>query len=112
MDIGSIIKALRLQQSLTLDGVAFDTGIDLSHLARIEKGQRTPSLEALERIARALGTRVSTLFALAEAASPDTPPDGAGEEDMEIRAQYLTLNPDNRRMARELLRAMNRVQAG
>jgi hypothetical protein len=65
----------------------------------------------LERIGSALGTRVSTIFALAEAEElPAQSVADDSDEGMALRRQYLTLNSNNRRMALELLRAMNKVQ--
>lgn len=115
MKIGAVIRALRSDKSLTLETLASVAAVDSSYLARIERGQREPSLEMLERIGGALGTRVSTIFALAEAeeGEPTAIPSAGWEglEDMAFRREYLTLNSENRCMALELLRTMNRVQA-
>lgn len=111
MKIGQIIKALRLEQGLSQEALALDADTATSNLSRIEKGLRTPSIDLLERIAPALKTRVSTIYALAEADGEPTA-GWQGEEDIAFRLEYLMLNADNRRMALELLRAMNRVQAG
>lgn len=112
MEIGRIIKALRQERGLSQEALANDVDTATSNLSRIEKGQRTPSLDLLERIANALGIRVSTLFALSEANSVSAVPDDANQEDVAFRAQCLTLNAANRYMALELLRTMNKVQAG
>lgn len=114
MKIGQIIKALRLERGLSQEALALNVDTATSNLSRIEKGLRTPSIDLLERIAPALGTRVSTIYALAEAGAgePSSVPSAGweGEEDIAFRRQYLTLNSENRRMALELLRAMNKVQ--
>ena len=54
----SWLRAERLDTGLTLADVAEYVGIDKSHLSLIERGQRMPSVEVLERIADALGYEI------------------------------------------------------
>ena len=112
MKIGGVIKALRLKRGLSQEALALAVDTATSNLSRIERGQRAPSLDLLERLAEALDTRVSTLFALAEASHTEASSETGDQHDMDIRSQCLTLTPDNRRIALEVLRAINRVQAG
>ena len=112
MNIGRIIKALRLERELSQEALALEVNTATSNVSRIEQGQRTPSIDLLERIAKALGSRVSTIYALAEAEElPAQSLADDSDEGMALRRQFLTLDSDNRRMALELLRAMNKVQA-
>ena len=51
------LRAVREAHGLGLREVARRAEIDPAHLSRIERGERTPSLEALIRLARVLGLR-------------------------------------------------------
>jgi len=52
-EVGPRLKRLRTRRSLTLTGVAAQTGISKSTLSRLESGQRKPSLELLLPLAQA-----------------------------------------------------------
>jgi transcriptional regulator with XRE-family HTH domain len=51
--IGSL-KAARLRQDLSLNALSANAGIDRTMLSRVEKRERTPTIEVLLRIAEAL----------------------------------------------------------
>jgi DNA-binding XRE family transcriptional regulator len=57
------VRQLRQQAGLTQETLAKQAGIARLNLARVESGRSRPSLETLERIARALGQPVSALVA-------------------------------------------------
>lgn len=59
---GEIVRALRVSRGLTLDELASVTHISKSHLSRFERGEKTVSVAALMRIAKALNTSVSALL--------------------------------------------------
>lgn len=63
MEIGKVIKALRKEAGLTLDGLFRKTGIATSTLSRIEKGIRTGSVKTHLKICEALGIKLSGLYA-------------------------------------------------
>ena len=120
MDIGQAINAIRKRKHLKLDAVAYDAGTDTGYLSRIENDGRKPSLKMLEQIAAALDTPVSSIFALAEGrgetaeiptefADGDT--DGLAVDLVQLRQSFRALTPANRRIAVELLRALERTQA-
>lgn len=50
---------------LTLNELAHDSGVSLSHLGRIERGNRFPSARILSRIAKPLGFSDGELLTLA-----------------------------------------------
>ena len=56
-----MIKA-RLEAGMTQKQLSEKTGINQSNLSRIESGAGNPSVETLERIASALGKKVSISF--------------------------------------------------
>jgi len=49
---GDRLKALRKEADLNLIDVAVATGVDRSHLNKMERGQKQPSLAALDALAR------------------------------------------------------------
>jgi len=61
-DIGSRISTLRRKAGRTQAQLAEDVGAATSSLARIEIGQRQPSLELLGKIADSLGLPLGQLF--------------------------------------------------
>ena len=62
LHVGEDIRRLRLDAGLTLTELGAVTGIHRSHLARIEAGVATPSLEALVAIGVALGADLSLRY--------------------------------------------------
>ena len=56
------LKAVRKQQGFTQEKLAFDSGVALSQIARIELAQINPTASTLFRISRTLGVSPSTLF--------------------------------------------------
>lgn len=57
----SLIEA-RLEAGMTQKQLSEKTGINQSNLSRIERGNGNPSVATLERIAAALGKKVSISF--------------------------------------------------
>jgi transcriptional regulator with XRE-family HTH domain len=51
------LRVVRKAQGLSLRQVARAATIDATHLSRIERGEATPSVEALARLASVLGLR-------------------------------------------------------
>lgn len=62
MRVGDEVLRLRLDAGVSLRELGASTGLDPSHLARIEKGQANASLEALTAISVALGADLSLRF--------------------------------------------------
>lgn len=119
MDIGQAINAIRKRKHLKLDAVAYDAGTDTGYLSRIENDDRKPSLKMLEQIATALDTPISSIFALAEGRGEvaeipddfvDVGADGLSVDLVQVRQIFRSLTPTNRRVAVELLRALERTQ--
>ena len=71
--LGEIIRRQRLFKPLTQHELAVMAGISPSHLGRIERGERFPSVRVLRRIAKPLGFEEDELFTLAGYLSPQTP---------------------------------------
>ena len=60
-EIGSRIKASRINKKFTLEQLANQTGFTKGYLSRIEKSEKSPPLSTLGIIARALGITISFL---------------------------------------------------
>jgi transcriptional regulator with XRE-family HTH domain len=115
MKIGAAIKQFRLEMGATQEAIALEAGTFAGNLSKIERGQQLPSLDLLEKLAVALGARVSDLYALAESDLSDVPSKGSqGNEYANaailLRRHFLTLTNANKHLAVELLKTMNRVQ--
>lgn len=59
---GPSVRSLRRRRNLTLDQLAEEVGLSKGHLSRFERGEKSLSVSALMRLAKALGTSVSTLL--------------------------------------------------
>ncbi|MFX6645116.1 helix-turn-helix transcriptional regulator, partial [Acinetobacter baumannii] len=60
--LGNTIRELRRAHGLTIADISERADISRGMLSRIENGQTATSLDALSRIARALGVSLSALF--------------------------------------------------
>lgn len=60
--IGVAVRELRNRNRLTIADIAARAGMSDGMLSRIENGQVSPSLDSLNRLARALGVEISQLF--------------------------------------------------
>lgn len=63
VELSQRIRARRLDQRATLEEIATLTGLTRSWLSKVENFRVTPSLPALGKIAKALGTSVADLVA-------------------------------------------------
>lgn len=62
MELGKNISRIRKLHKITAAELAKLAGIKQPYLTQIEKGKRSPSLDVLQRIAKALNTTVSELL--------------------------------------------------
>lgn len=69
-NLGKVLKQKRLSASLTLYQLSEASGVSPSHLGRVEKGDRYPSADILQRIAKPLGFGEEEIFTLAGYLSP------------------------------------------
>jgi transcriptional regulator with XRE-family HTH domain len=109
--IGPTIKALRVQQSLSLNALAAAAGISPSHLSRIERGLTVPSYDVLDRVADAIGSDLRELRREEESArAVDGELDGIFDElglDASARSDLLRLSHQTRA---DLARAFQGLQ--
>ncbi|MFJ4828869.1 helix-turn-helix domain-containing protein [Streptomyces sp. NPDC088747] len=60
--VGHRLKDLRSERGITLVALSEQTGISVTHLSRLEKGHRQPSIGSLLQIARVYGISLSELI--------------------------------------------------
>jgi transcriptional regulator with XRE-family HTH domain len=61
--IGRVIRAVRHKRGFTQRALAQESGINLTLLSKIERGETIPTIPTLERLLPFLGTSVSAVFA-------------------------------------------------
>jgi transcriptional regulator with XRE-family HTH domain len=59
--IGRRVKALRQQRQLSLEALAKKSGVSVSMLSTVERGQKVPSILVMSQIATALDTSIGRL---------------------------------------------------
>lgn len=64
-NLGKILHEQRMAIPLTLEQLSAASGVSISHLGRIENGERFPSATILQKIATPLGYEENELFILA-----------------------------------------------
>ena len=52
---GENVRRVRLERGMTLEALAVEVGLAYSYMGGIERGQKNPTLDVVERIASALG---------------------------------------------------------
>lgn len=60
---GLAIKQRRGELGISQEELAFRSGLHRTYISDIERGSRNLSLENIEKLAKALGISISTLFA-------------------------------------------------
>jgi transcriptional regulator with XRE-family HTH domain len=120
MEIGQVIRALRQERDETLEQMAYGIGTDPSNLSRIERGVQQPTAPMLKTIAAALGTTVSALHARAEGVKKSSQkerdllggdPSDYSSEAIQLRHGFRTLSLENKRLAVEFVKLLNRTQS-
>jgi len=79
--LSRILRQRRVMIPLTLQELATRSGVSLSHIGRIDRGDRFPSASTLQKIANPLGFSEVELFTLAGYLSPG--PSGMAKEAMQ-----------------------------
>ncbi|HAF81450.1 MULTISPECIES: helix-turn-helix transcriptional regulator [Brevundimonas] len=59
---GRNVRRIRLEKKLTIEGLATDVGLSYSYMGQLQRGERNPTLDVVERIAKALGVKAIELF--------------------------------------------------
>jgi len=86
-DIGRLIRRLRNERFWTLQKLGDQSKVSLSHLGRIERGERRPFADILRKIAAALEIEEEELFREAGYLTKRGPKEGLGLDDLKEFAQ-------------------------
>lgn len=95
---GEFIKKLRHERRLTLRGVEKKVKISGSYICQLEKGDRSPTLASMEKIAEAYGVPVS--FLVDSSVETEIPPPNA---EFMVRG-YERLTEEHKRFLESVLR--------
>ncbi len=112
MDIGQVLKALRIERGLTQEQLSLEADVATSNVSRIERGQRQPTGDLLNRMAHALGVSVSEIYAVAEgreAGALSEPPAYYGPEVRRLLRGFLELSGDHQVMVLEYVKMLRRL---
>jgi DNA-binding XRE family transcriptional regulator len=71
--LGRAIRTVRDDRRLSQEAIEREAGVHRNYVGGIERGERSPSVIAVARIARALDVSVADLFALAEGRLGEVP---------------------------------------
>jgi transcriptional regulator with XRE-family HTH domain len=85
VELGRWLRLLRRRRGLSLAAVAESSGLSQSFLSQMERGLVQPSLRSVNRVAKALGTTASAVFALQDAGPVSLVRHGEGEIYSEAR---------------------------
>jgi len=70
------LRILRQRRGITQEKLAFLARLHPTYISMLENGRKSPTVDVLERIASALGTKISTILASAENSGDDSDSDG------------------------------------
>lgn len=62
IEVGGRVKQLRTQAGLTLEDFAAQSGVSRAMLSKVERGEKSPTLAIIVRIAKGLNVSMSTLM--------------------------------------------------
>ncbi len=68
---GALVRQVRLQKGLSQERLAELCGLHRNYIGAVERAERTPSIVAADRIARALGTTLGSMFIMLEQDAED-----------------------------------------
>ena len=61
-----VLKQLRRQKGFSQETFGFEANLHRTYVSQLERGLKSPSLETLKRICKALGIKMSKLLQLIE----------------------------------------------
>lgn len=107
MNIGTTIRGYRLQKGMSQGDIEKRTGLLRCYLSRVENGHTVPSLETLQKIARALDLQLAQFFA-EETVAREMSGLSLGEEEIRFLTQIQRYSANLSESDRRLLLAMVR----
>lgn len=88
--LGETLKARRIERGMALAALSERSGVDSSHICRIEKGKRLPSALVLNKLARPLGFSEAEMLRLAGYLPPDETDDRIAKFKEAMRGKIKT----------------------
>src|ERR1039457_4654324 len=67
---GVILRDIRKERGLSQETLAFESGYHPTYIGQMERGQKSPSLRTIMRLARALGIPAAEILKRVEVGSP------------------------------------------
>jgi transcriptional regulator with XRE-family HTH domain len=61
-EFGALVRRLRLRRGLSQERLGELSGLHRNYIGAVERAERTPSIVAADRLAKALGTTLAELF--------------------------------------------------
>ncbi len=61
--VGANLRRLRVERHLSQERLAFDAGVDRSHVGGMERGEENPTVDVLDKLANTLAVPVGELLA-------------------------------------------------
>lgn len=61
-EFGALVRQLRLKRGMSQERLAELCGLHRNYIGAIERAERTPSIVTADKLAKALGTSLSSLF--------------------------------------------------
>jgi len=114
MTIGKRLVALRASKNLSQGDIEKRTGLFRCYVSRVENGHTIPSLETLQRWAKALEVEVYQLFFEGQG-MPEPAPAGAMEaldrKERELLALFRQVNEADRQLMLHVARKMSKKRA-
>ncbi len=107
INIGTTIRGYRLQKGMSQGDIEKRTGLLRCYLSRVENGHTVPSLETLQKIARALDLQLSEFFA-EETVGKEMSGMNLGEDEIRFLTQVQRYSANLSESDRRLLLAMVR----
>lgn len=102
MKIGEVIRRRRKALQLTLEQVALAAETDAGNLSRVERGMQSPSYEAVDQIAKALGTTASALFAEMDTVKEPSPT--YSREFLRLHKAFEALSPEDQGLTLQFMK--------
>jgi transcriptional regulator with XRE-family HTH domain len=59
---GDLVRRLRLEKGYSQEEFAFRVGLHQTYVSSVERGERNVTIGTADRLARALGTNLSSMF--------------------------------------------------
>ena len=106
MNIGDNIIRLLKAQHLSQKALSERTGLTPSYINQICMNKKTPTIETLEHICKALGTSLDPFFSSDDSARAGNP------QECSLLASYRTLNKKERKAVLALINALSTKDTG